>query len=111
MYAEGARSLMFPEQLPEKAVNRLGYAMLGKSKTALAIWVFERNVRLYPKSVNVYDSLADGYLALGDTTAVIAQLRKAADVGRATGQPVSSETLAKLRKMESTKRPQSPDSK
>jgi predicted alpha/beta superfamily hydrolase len=97
MYAEGARSLLLPEELPERFVNRLGYALL--RSPALAIRVFERNVSTYPKSVNVYASLADGYLALGDTTAAIAQLRKAAAVARTSGAPLPAETSAKLTKL------------
>jgi tetratricopeptide (TPR) repeat protein len=99
-YAMGARSLLLPDALPEPAVNRLGYRVLGRSKNpALAIAVFELNVKHYPKSVNVYDSLADGYLAAGDTTAAIAQLRKAVAVGRETGASVPAATSAKLAKL------------
>jgi predicted alpha/beta superfamily hydrolase len=99
-YAKGARSLLLPDALPEAAVNRLGYRVLGRSKNpALAIAVFELNVKRYPKSVNVYDSLGDGYLAAGDTTAAIAQLRKAVAVGRETGASVPAATSAKLAKL------------
>jgi predicted alpha/beta superfamily hydrolase len=99
-YAKGARSLLLPDALPEPVINRLGYRVLGRSKNpALAIAVFELNVKRYPKSVNVYDSLADGYLAAGDTTAAIAQLRRAVAVGHETGAPVPSETSAKLAKL------------
>jgi predicted alpha/beta superfamily hydrolase len=99
-YAKGARSLLLPDALPERAVNRLGYRVLGGSKNPrLAVAVFALNVKRYPKSVNVYDSLADGYLAAGDTTEAIAQLRKAVAVGRETGAPVAAETSAKLTKL------------
>jgi hypothetical protein len=99
-YATGARSLLLPDALPEPVLNRLGYRLLGKSKNpALAIAVFQLNVKRYPKSVNVYDSLGDGYLAAGDTTAAIAQLRKAVAVGRETGAPVAAATSAKLAKL------------
>ena len=94
IYAQGARSLLLPEDLPERFVNRLGYSLL--RSPALAIRVFERNLRSYPKSVNVYASLADGYLASGDTTAAIVQLRKAAAVARTTGAPLPAETSAQL---------------
>ncbi|HTD61081.1 MAG TPA: alpha/beta hydrolase-fold protein [Gemmatimonadaceae bacterium] len=99
-YAKGARSLSLPEVLPEPVINRLGYRVLGRSKNpALAIALFKLNVKRYPKSVNVYDSLGDGYLAAGDTTAAIAQLRKAVAVGRETGAPVAAETSDKLAKL------------
>jgi hypothetical protein len=85
-YATGARSLLLPDALPEPVLNRLGYRLLGKSKNpALAIAVFQLNVKRY--------------LAAGDTTAAIAQLRKAVAVGRETGAPVAAATSAKLAKL------------
>ena len=50
---------------PEGAVNRLGYRFLGEKKMEEAIAVLRRNVKIYPESVNVYDSLGDGYDANG----------------------------------------------
>lgn len=46
---------------PEGSVNRLGYRLLGAKKMEEAITVFKRNVKVYPESVNAYDSLGDGY--------------------------------------------------
>lgn len=48
---------------PESAVNVLGYQRLQKGDTKEAIEVFKLNALAYPRSANVYDSLADGYLA------------------------------------------------
>src|SRR5262249_52311731 len=44
----------------EKEINSLGYSLLGDKKIADAIAAFKRNVELYPRSANTYDSLADG---------------------------------------------------
>ena len=46
-------------------MNRLGYRFLGEKKMEEAIAVLRRNVKIYPESVNVYDSLGDGYDANG----------------------------------------------
>ncbi len=88
-YAAAARSLGLSEPLPEGMLNGLGYELLERyNKVDLAISVFKRNVEACPRSVNVYDSLADGFLAAGDTASALGQLR--------TGMPVPAETQKKL---------------
>jgi predicted alpha/beta superfamily hydrolase len=100
-YATAARSLGLPEQLPEGILNDLGYELLEKyNKAALAISVFKRNVLAYPQSVNVYDSLADGFLAAADTASALAQLRTAVKVAHSTGARVPEETQKKLEALE-----------
>jgi tetratricopeptide (TPR) repeat protein len=100
-YAEAARPLRLPGQLPEHLVNRLGYRFLNNGKAALAVQVFERNVRNYPESVNVHDSLADGLIAAGDRAGALKELRMAVSVARNTGVTVPSETQRKLKELES----------
>ena len=50
----------------EDKMNSLGYQLLEKGMTDAAIWVFKMNTKLYPKSWNACDSLADGYRAAGN---------------------------------------------
>ncbi|HEX8155473.1 MAG TPA: alpha/beta fold hydrolase [Thermoanaerobaculia bacterium] len=50
----------------ESTLNAAGYVLLGEGRKADAIEVFKLNVRAYPESANVYDSLAEAYLASGD---------------------------------------------
>lgn len=51
----------------EAGVNNYGYWLINtKKQIGLAIRVFAVNVRRHPKSANVYDSLAEGYLLLGN---------------------------------------------
>lgn len=103
-YATAARSLGLSEQLPERILNDLGYELLEKyKKAALAISVFKRNVLAYPKSQNVYDSLADGFLAAADTASALTQLRTAVKVAHSTGVRVQAETLRKLELLEAKK--------
>jgi tetratricopeptide (TPR) repeat protein len=52
--------------LDESTLNGLGYELLGTGKTADAIEVFETIVRMYPRSANAYDSLAEGYMKNGN---------------------------------------------
>ncbi len=69
----------------------------------LAISIFQPNVRTFPESVNVYDSLADGLLAAGDTAAALAELRMAVKVANRTGVSVPAETQQKLNALEARK--------
>jgi dienelactone hydrolase len=62
---------------PEGVVNLLGYQQLQDDEPAAAIELFELNVELYPDSANVYDSLADAYLAAGRRDDALSTAREA----------------------------------
>jgi hypothetical protein len=53
--------------------------------------------------VNVYDSLADGFLAAADSASALAQLRAAVKVAHSTGARVPAETQKKLDALEARK--------
>jgi TolA-binding protein len=57
--------------IDEKYLNSLGYKTLREKNFELATSIFRINVALYPKSSNVYDSLAEAYLKSGDTVKAI----------------------------------------
>jgi tetratricopeptide (TPR) repeat protein len=63
--------------IEERQVNRIGYKLLGDNEIEKAIEVFEMNVALYPKSDNVYDSLANAYLQQGDSLQAFNNFKKA----------------------------------
>jgi tetratricopeptide (TPR) repeat protein len=50
----------------EPDMNAYGYQLLGEDKVDSAIVVFQKNVKDYPKSWNVYDSLGEAYATKGD---------------------------------------------
>ena len=50
----------------EADMNTYGYQLLGEGKVDSAIVVFKRNVKDYPESWNVYDSLGEAYAVKGD---------------------------------------------
>jgi tetratricopeptide (TPR) repeat protein len=50
----------------ESEFNTLGYLFLFQDKVPEARAVFELNVKMYPESWNVYDSLGESYIAAGD---------------------------------------------
>jgi dienelactone hydrolase len=51
--------------LPEATVNLIGYEFLQAGDTKSAVEIMKLNVEAYPNSPNVYDSLADAYVAAG----------------------------------------------
>jgi len=53
-------------RINESSLNNFGYALLGSKRIDDAVKVFELNVRLYPRSGNVYDSLAEALEKRGD---------------------------------------------
>ncbi|HEY2120347.1 MAG TPA: serine hydrolase [Candidatus Acidoferrum sp.] len=64
----------------ENALNGLGYTLLGKDRTADAIVIFKLNVEEYPKSGNVYDSLAEAYAKNGQKQLAIENYRKSVEL-------------------------------
>ncbi len=52
--------------IPEPRLNSWGYALIRMKELEKAIKLFEYVVKLYPKSFNAHDSLAEGYLTKGD---------------------------------------------
>lgn len=64
----------------ERSLNFSGYALLGTGRAADALAVFQLNAETFPSSANVWDSLADGYEAAGDTTRAVEASRKALDL-------------------------------
>jgi hypothetical protein len=102
LYAEGARMFGMDTRLPETQLNNVGYSALQALRNpGLALWAFRQNVELYPNSANVYDSLGDGLLAAGDTTAAKAEYRRGIEVGTRNHDPVIGETVLKLNALES----------
>ena len=66
--------------IEEVELNRLGYRLLRTEEFEHAISVFKMNVVLYPDSDNVYDSLADAYLRIGDSLQALTNYNKALEL-------------------------------
>ncbi|MDO5616830.1 MAG: alpha/beta hydrolase-fold protein, partial [Cruoricaptor ignavus] len=66
-YKEKTSKELFLEMTPdERFVNTIGYvALYDRQIPDIAISIFEINAENYPQSLNVWDSLADAYLAKG----------------------------------------------
>jgi DNA-binding beta-propeller fold protein YncE len=57
---------LFKNDNTENSINALGYNLLTRKNYKFAIAVFKMNTESYPKSWNVWDSLAEAYLLNGD---------------------------------------------
>lgn len=64
----------------EGEINRLGYDLLARDRLDDAIEIFKLNVEAYPRSANVYDSLAEAYLKKGNKDLAIKFYTKAVEI-------------------------------
>jgi hypothetical protein len=86
---------------PEDTINDLGYAALEQKKIQEAVQYFELNVRNYPDSGNVYDSLGDAFERTGKLEAARDQYREAVRRGEANNDSLLDafrENLARVLK-------------
>lgn len=90
----------------EDYVNSLGYRLLPLDRKK-AIELFEFNVQSYPKSANVYDSLAEAYMADGRHDLAIKYYEKALEVDpNYPNAKAAAEVIRKLKEeKEGTRRP------
>jgi CubicO group peptidase (beta-lactamase class C family) len=83
----------------EGILNGLGYMLLyDDGLTDGAIKVFERNVKEYPQSGNVYDSLGEAFMKAGKKDQAIANYEKALEL-----DPKSQNAAEKLRQLKAQK--------
>jgi tetratricopeptide (TPR) repeat protein len=80
-YEQVSEHFGYPVPPAEGEVNSLGYNFMNSKKPAMARAMFELNIRNYPKSANVYDSMGDFCLNQHDTLQAIKQFRKALEFG------------------------------
>lgn len=78
-----------PYEYPENLVNNWGYQLLNTRKVDEAIAIFQYNVKAYPQSANVYDSLGEAYEAAGRLQLAKASYERAC----ARGQEISDANL------------------
>ena len=79
----------------EQMLNGLGYQLLYGGKKADGVAVFEENVKRFPQSANVYDSLGEGYMETGKKDLAIQNYEKSLQLK--ADNPNAVERLKKLR--------------
>ena len=72
---------------PENTINILGYNYLGKEDFDNAITVFKENVKRFPNSANVYDSLGEAYEKSGNTNLAKANYQMAVKLTQESNHP------------------------
>jgi tetratricopeptide (TPR) repeat protein len=82
----------------EADFNALGYRLLQEKNIGFALYVFEKNVQLYPGSSNAYDSMGEAFLESGRKAQAIESYRKSLALN-----PGNANARSKLKELE--KRP------
>jgi len=87
--------------ISEADLNMIGYRLMQSEEFDKAIEVFEYNVKLYPESANVYDSLAEALEKTGKTKEAAENYKMAVKIGRKINDPnfkIYEENLARVLK-------------
>ena len=87
----------------EASLNALGYRLLGMKKVPEAIAIFKLNAEAYPRSANVYDSLAEAYWAGGDRDQAIRNYQRSLALNPQNGN--ARDQLKKLQEAGEKPRP------
>ncbi len=64
----------------ESQLNALGYHLINRNRIDDAIRIFQENVKLFPDSWNVYDSLAEAFMKNNDTEKAIKYYMKSLSI-------------------------------
>ena len=79
----------------ERSLNELGYRLLYGGRQQDGVTVFRQNVKLYPQSSNVYDSLGEAYANTGEKELAIENYEKSLQMNPKNDN--AKERLKKLR--------------
>ena len=85
----------------EVEVNRFGYQLMGNGQLEAATEVFRLNVETYPRSFNVYDSLAEAYKNAGHDDLALEFYRKSLEINPANTNAV--QMIEKIQGNETTR--------
>ncbi|MXV14273.1 serine hydrolase [Pedobacter sp. HMF7056] len=80
----------------ESTLNTIGYVLLNKKRFDDAILVFSYNTTLFPKSGNVFDSLAEAWYRKGDKANALLNYRRSLELDPANA--AAKEKIAGLQK-------------
>ena len=86
-YACFGERLGYTQLPPEDVVNELGYQLLRMKRLTSHLRRFATATEIYPRSANVWDSLADGLEQAGKTDEALASCRKAVSLAEGNGDP------------------------
>jgi predicted transcriptional regulator YdeE len=81
-------------KVDEHTLNSLGYRLLYGGKESDGVEVFQKNVREYPQSSNVYDSLGEAYAKVGQKDLAIQNYEKSLQM-----DPKNENAVERLKKL------------
>jgi CubicO group peptidase (beta-lactamase class C family) len=84
--------------LPEDDVNDVGFILMRDDRKKEAVDIFKYNLDAHPNSANAYDSLAEGYDALGDKELALKNFKHAVELN-----PKNGYAADRIKKLESGK--------
>jgi CubicO group peptidase (beta-lactamase class C family) len=97
-YAELKKTGELQGEHAEGELNQLGYSLLYSGHEKDAITVFQKNVQEFPQSSNVYDSLGEAYMKVGEKDLAIANYEKSLQL-----DPKNQNAVERLKKLRETK--------
>jgi tetratricopeptide (TPR) repeat protein len=80
----------------ENDFNYFGYKLMQSGNVEAALFIFKKNVRLFPDSANVYDSLAEAYMKAGKNELAVKNYRKSIELN--PDNPNARSMIKKLEK-------------
>lgn len=80
----------------EKRMNALGYTLMGGHEIEAAVRVFQVNAEAHKESANVFDSLGDGYSAVGDKANAIKAYQRSVELN-----PANEHAKGEIKKLQS----------
>jgi predicted transcriptional regulator YdeE len=83
-------------KVDEQTLNQLGYQLLYGGREADGVEVFTKNVKEYPQSSNVYDSLGEAYAKVGEKALAIQNYEKSLQL-----DPKNNNAVERLKKLRS----------
>ena len=86
-YSQVKSKYDYTVNISEATFNIIGYTLLQNKEFDKAIEVFEYNVKLYPNSANVYDSLAEALEKTGRTKEATENYETAVKIGKKINDP------------------------
>jgi len=93
-YDEMKKSSKDDPKTLEQTLNALGYQLLFSGVDSDAVRVFQKNVQEYPKSSNVYDSLGEAYMKIGQKDLSIQNYEKSLEL-----DPKNTNAVERLKKL------------
>ncbi len=79
-FTKVSRKLGYEIKPSESEINQIGYRFMADQRFDKALEVFQANVKRYPSSFNVYDSMAEAFMKMEDNESAIKHYKKSLEI-------------------------------